>query len=209
MVWIHGGGNLGGAGSAANIDGEALARRGVVVVTINYRLGVFGFLADPGMGANFAVQDQVAALRWVSRNIADFGGDRRNVTAFGQSAGAVAVHALLSCPSADGLYHRAIVQSAGFAPAAAPWWSYGRTTAATRHLFKMLGSTNAAVLRTLPTSQVQEAGRRLSGAIDMPGYARTPTQLVWTQTIDGEVLRPRHTAWATTASPSALSRNPP
>jgi len=78
MVWIHGGGNLGGAGSEDAFDGAHLARHGVTVVTFNYRLGAFGFLAHPSIGANFAVLDQVAALSWVASNIAAFGGDPHN-----------------------------------------------------------------------------------------------------------------------------------
>jgi para-nitrobenzyl esterase len=96
MVWIHGGGNLGGAGSEDAFDGTQLARRGVAVVTFNYRLGAFGFLAHPDVGANFAVLDHVAALSWVASNIAAFGGDPSNVTIFDQSAGALAVRTLLS-----------------------------------------------------------------------------------------------------------------
>ncbi|MDX6379140.1 MAG: para-nitrobenzyl esterase [Rubrobacteraceae bacterium] len=96
MVWIHGGGNLSGAGSEDAFDGTQLARRGVAVVTFNYQLGAFGFLAHPDVGANFAVLDHVAALSWVASNIAAFGGDPSNVTIFGQSAGALAVRTLLS-----------------------------------------------------------------------------------------------------------------
>src|SRR5262245_21389924 len=90
LVWIHGGGNLVGSGSQPRIHGDRLARAGdVVVVTLNYRLGAFGFLHCPELGAsgNEALLDQVAALRWVRREIAAFGGDPRNVTVFGQSAG--------------------------------------------------------------------------------------------------------------------------
>lgn len=120
MVWLHGGGFLVGAGSEPMYDGSRLARSGdVLVVTLNYRLGPLGFLAidglsegthDVGVG-NYGIKDQVAALEWVRRNIAAFGGDPNNVTLFGESAGGISVCALLGAPSADGLYHRAIIQS--------------------------------------------------------------------------------------------------
>ena len=82
-MWIHGGANLAGAGSEDLYDGARLASQGATVVTLNYRLGAFGFLAHPDFGANFAVQDQLAALKWVARNVAGFGGDPHNVTIFG------------------------------------------------------------------------------------------------------------------------------
>lgn len=119
MVWIYGGAFVIGAGSQALYDGTRLAHRGdVVVVTLNYRLGLFGFLRTRGLpgdrlGAtgNEAILDDIAALRWVQANIARFGGDPGNVTIFGESAGGVSVCALMTAPAARGLFHRAIVQS--------------------------------------------------------------------------------------------------
>lgn len=119
MVWIHGGGFRSGSG---NIAGEALAKEGVVVVSMNYRLGPLGFMAHPALGnevANFGLLDMVAALRWVQRNIAAFGGDPRNVTIFGASAGGQAVNMLMVNPQARGLFHKAIAQS-GYAAWALP-----------------------------------------------------------------------------------------
>ncbi len=121
MVWIHGGGFTDGAGSVPMFDGAGFAGRGVVLVTINYRLGLFGFLAHPGLtqespdrvSGNYGLQDQIAALRWVQDNIARFGGDPDCVTVFGQSAGAYSVSLLLTSPWAEGLFHRAILQSPG------------------------------------------------------------------------------------------------
>src|SRR5258708_13493248 len=107
MLWIHGGGNLGGAGSEDAYDGASLARLGVTVVTLNYRLGVFGFLAHPDTGANFAVRDFLAVLEWIAQNIRAFGGNPDNVTIFGPSAGAQAVRTLLSPRPARGPFHRA------------------------------------------------------------------------------------------------------
>lgn len=111
MVFVHGGGFVAGSTRSALYDGSAFARDGVVLVTLNYRLGIAGFLDLPGAPANRGLLDVVAALRWVRENIAAFGGDPRNVTLFGQSAGATIVGGVLATPGATGLFHRAIVQS--------------------------------------------------------------------------------------------------
>lgn len=120
MVWIHGGGYNNGSGTAPLYDGSNLARRGVVVVTINYRLGRLGFFDHPALAAdrlpgepagNYGVMDQIAALEWVRDNIVPFGGDPRRVTIFGESAGAVAVMQLMVASPARGLFEQAIVQS--------------------------------------------------------------------------------------------------
>jgi len=122
MVWIHGGGFQIGASSQSAYDGEALAAQGVVLVSINYRLGIFGFLAHPaldqespqGVSGNYALLDMVAALQWVKRNIGAFGGDSRNVTIFGESAGGTAVCLLMVVPQAEGLFQKAISESAAW-----------------------------------------------------------------------------------------------
>jgi para-nitrobenzyl esterase len=121
MVWIFGGGFVNGGSSPAVYDGGQFARRGVVFVSFNYRLGRFGFFAFPALtreGANgplgnYAYMDQIAALQWVKRNIAAFGGDPNNVTVFGESAGGGSVHTLLTSPMARGLFHKAIIESGG------------------------------------------------------------------------------------------------
>ncbi|EWC63657.1 Carboxylesterase, type B [Actinokineospora spheciospongiae] len=115
LVWIHGGAYVEGTGECAKYDPVALAAEaGVVVVNVSYRVGVLGYLAPTQAGGadNLGLRDQVLALRWVRDNIADFGGDPGNVTAFGQSAGADSVLALMLSEEADGLFHRAIMQSA-------------------------------------------------------------------------------------------------
>ena len=122
MVWIHGGGFQAGAGGENRHDGEAFARKGVVLVTINYRLGIFGFFAHPALtresgrqaSGNYGMFDQIAALRWVQSNIAAFGGHPRNVTIFGESAGSFAVSALMASPLARGLFQKAIGESGAF-----------------------------------------------------------------------------------------------
>src|SRR5437879_2279802 len=125
MVWIHGGGHRTGAGWI--YGGENFARDGVVVVTVNYRLGALGYFAHPALTkaakpgepvGNYGLMDQIAALKWVQRNIAAFGGDPKNVTVFGESAGGMSTLALLATPAAKGLYEKAIVESGAgwFAP---------------------------------------------------------------------------------------------
>ncbi|QWT23496.1 carboxylesterase family protein [Subtercola sp. PAMC28395] len=113
MVWIHGGAYVNGSGSGDIYDSARIVRDGdVIVVGVNYRLGVFGYLAIDGVApANLGVADQLEALRWVKTNIASFGGDPDSITVFGQSAGADAIAHLLSIPEADGLFSRAILQS--------------------------------------------------------------------------------------------------
>jgi para-nitrobenzyl esterase len=119
MVWIHGGTLIWGSGHSEMYDGAEFAKRGVVLVSINYRLGVLGYLAHPelskespeGVSGNYGLLDQIRALQWVRRNIAAFGGDARNVTIFGESAGALSVEYLLASPRARGTFDRAIVES--------------------------------------------------------------------------------------------------
>jgi para-nitrobenzyl esterase len=121
MVWLHGGGFTGGSGSDLRCDGARLAAEGAVVVTLNYRSGLFGFLAHPalsrespqGVSGNYGLLDQLAALDWVREHIAAFGGDAGRVTAFGVSAGSASISLLLAAPQAKGRFHRAILHSPG------------------------------------------------------------------------------------------------
>jgi para-nitrobenzyl esterase len=121
MVWIHGGGFTGGSGSGAGSAGDAFAKQGVILVTINYRLGRLGHFAFPALSkehpdeykGSYAYMDQIAALKWIKENIVAFGGDPNNVTIFGFSAGGVSVHSLLTIPAAKGLFHKAISESGG------------------------------------------------------------------------------------------------
>ena len=121
MVWIHGGAFVFGSGSQPDFSGVQFARQGVVLVNFNYRLGRLGFFAFPALSrehpeelkGNYAYMDQIAALKWVQRNIAAFGGDPNNVTIFGESAGGVSVHTHLTSPLSRGLFQKAISQSGG------------------------------------------------------------------------------------------------
>jgi len=166
MVWIHGGGFTIGSGAKAESDGAALARKGVVVVTLNYRLGRFGFFAHPALTrehpdeavGNYALMDQIAALTWVRRNIMAFGGDPANVTVFGESAGGGSVLALMGSPAARDLFHKAIVQSGGGRDAlprldkAGP--DYPAGYAAGQAFAARAGAVDAAALRALPADKV-------------------------------------------------------
>jgi len=124
MVWIHGGAWSGGSGSMPVFDGTEFARKGVVLVTLNYRLGALGFLAHPALSAeserevsgNYGLLDTIAALEWVQKNIESFGGNPENVTLFGESAGGTSIYLLLTSPLAKGLFHKAIIQSAWVSP---------------------------------------------------------------------------------------------
>jgi len=186
MVWIHGGGFLTGTGSIPWYDGTNLARRGAVVVTINYRLGVLGFLhlgdIDPAFegSGNLGILDQVAALEWVRDNVAAFGGDPSRVTIFGESAGAMSVGTLLAVPAADGLFHRAILQSG----AAEHVLSRDAATGYARKFLAELGvdPTDLSVLRDLPLAQILEAQGRFTATV--PFAEGLPFEPV----VDGGVL---------------------
>ena len=124
MVWIHGGGWTFGSNSQDIYDGEAFAENGVVLVSVNYRMNSFGWMAHPelsreskeGVSGNYGVLDHIAALKWVQENIESFGGDKNNVTIFGESAGGGSIYALLATPQADGLFHKAISESTWIHP---------------------------------------------------------------------------------------------
>jgi para-nitrobenzyl esterase len=187
MVWIHGGGFFVGAGSQSIYDGEALARRGAVVVTFNYRLGVLGFLAHPALtresphqsSGNYGLLDQIAALQWVHDNIAAFGGDPKRVTIFGESAGGTSVYMLLVSPLARGLFQRAIAESGAWlyrplSHLSQSW--YGKPPA--EKLGADLGA-NLAELRALPAEEVLKRGLRLPELFFDRGYDRRPIVDGW------------------------------
>ena len=166
MLWIHGGGNFAGSSSDAIFDGESLARHGVVLVSANYRLGIFGFYEHPELTAeskhhasgNYGLMDQVAALKWVEQNIARFGGDPRNVTIFGESAGALDINVLMTSPLTKGLYARLIGESGPVVepPSLAEGEKKGLSVAASL-------ADSLKAMRALPAEDLQKAtGQGLS-----------------------------------------------
>jgi para-nitrobenzyl esterase len=172
MVWVHGGAFIMGSGSTPLYDGGSFAAEGVVVVTLNYRLGLPGllYLGDlaPGRAeGNYALLDQVAALRWVAANIAGFGGDPDAVTVMGESAGAISIASLLAMPAARGLFHRAILQSG----ASALWpTSRADATGLARRVLGELGCT-VGQLAELPIERVLEVQARISEGIGVGSLA--------------------------------------
>jgi para-nitrobenzyl esterase len=175
MVWIYGGGYNTGSGSQPDYDGEALAKKGAVVVTINYRLGVFGFFSHPDLtresdrrgAANFGLLDSIAALQWVQKNIAAFGGDAKRVTIFGESAGAGLVANLMVSPQAKGLFHRAIGESSAWNTATVG--RLGTLADAEQAGVKYadgLGAKSLAELRAKPADQILKGGRGVGPIVD-------------------------------------------
>ncbi|WP_206606491.1 carboxylesterase/lipase family protein [Steroidobacter cummioxidans] len=185
FVWIHGGNLIRGSSQQEMFDGATLARRGIVVVSINYRLGVFGYFAHrelsaespEGVSGNYGLLDQIAALHWVKRNIAAFGGDAANVTIAGESAGGLAILHLLAAPRAHGLYAKAIVQSASLMNIPAlkqAQFGLPSGEALGDHFVQASGAKNIAELRALDSSSVTTLAQR--------------TRFAATAVVDGRVL---------------------
>lgn len=183
MVWIHGGGYYGGSAAQPVFDGGGLAKHGVIVVTLNYRLGIFGFFSHPELSkespvkasGNQGIEDQIAALRWVKANIAAFGGDPGRVTVMGESAGGESVAILVASPQASGLFQRAIAQSGNYGMPidAGENSQFDRKTAENEGLAfaKTVGAAHLADLRKLSVE-----------ALHKPAWAPHPVA-------DGHVLR--------------------
>ncbi len=182
MVWIHGGGFVAGSSSEPRQDAGNLSKKGVMVVSFNYRMGVFGFLAHPELtresgrnaSGNYGLLDQVAALEWVRQNIAAFGGDPDNVTIFGESAGSESVSALMASPLTRGLFRRAIGESGAFFDAHPPLPSRrAAEEAGVRFAESAFGTASIEALRALPAPQLLEAALkqpRVEFAQDIDGY---------------------------------------
>lgn len=191
--WIHGGAFMGGYGSELEFDGEAYAKRGVIMVTINYRLGVWGFLNHPWLAAedpeghcgNYGILDQIAALKWVRENIAAFGGNPDCITVFGQSAGAMSTQTLVTSPLTKGMIHRAILQSGGGYPSGL---SKDTTTAEALEVgekfVEMAGVNSLAELRALSVEEINAAFGQLMGWVMGTGKGF----LVFLPTLDGYVM---------------------
>ena len=187
MVWIHGGGFTGGSGSGPGSAGDAFAKQGVILITINYRLGRLGHFAFPALSkehpdefkGSYAYMDQIAALKWIQKNIAEFGGDPKNVTIFGFSAGGVSVHSLLTIPAAKGLFHKAISESGGGRDGvltgrpirnenADPLYAVSAETIGTnfarRHKIQSTDAAALAKLRSLTMEEIVDGGQESDSA---------------------------------------------
>ncbi|MFC4095734.1 carboxylesterase/lipase family protein [Euzebyella saccharophila] len=177
FVWIYGGGLSSGSANCAIYDGEEMAKKGVVFVSLNYRVGALGFMAheelsseaDSGTSGNYGFLDQIAALEWVQKNIDQFGGDPNNITIAGQSAGAYSVHTLISSPLAKGLFHKAILQSGGLFNGSL---QKGMEEAEQqgKSFMDLAGVNSIAELRGLPTEKVLELSNQ--GSIGRFGVTR-------------------------------------
>lgn len=161
LFWIHGGGFSGGGSNEPRHNGDFLPLKNVVLVTINYRLGVFGFAATAEMAAeakgvagNYGLADQIAALEWVKANIAGFGGDAGNVTIFGESAGSFAVSTLMASPAARGLFHKAIGESGGAFSSTLAYEPLADREKADQAWIESLGVKTLAEARALPTEKI-------------------------------------------------------
>lgn len=177
-MWVHGGGYTAGWGFEPEMDGEAWAERDVVLVTINYRLGVFGFLTHPllcedsadGVSGNYGTLDQIAALKWIYNNIEQFGGDPENITIFGQSAGAMSIKNLVASPLTGNMIKKAVIQSGGGVSRAASLngGAYEASMEANKKIFDWAGYDSLEKMRaastedifTLATRYNQETGER-------------------------------------------------
>jgi para-nitrobenzyl esterase len=174
IVWTYGGGFTGGAGSLPMYDGDALAKKGAVVVTYNYRLGIFGFLAHPELtkesghnsSGNYAMMDMATVLRWVQKNIASFGGDPKRVTIDGESAGSMLVSTMVASPEGKGLFQRAIGQSGAWMGI-----NIGRMTTRSQaeesgqKMVQALGAASIAEMRAKPADELLKNSRGFFGII--------------------------------------------
>ncbi len=183
LFWIHGGAFMHGCGSEKEFDGEGFAKKGVILVTINYRVNVFGFFAHPalekeneeGVSGNYGILDQLFALSWVRENISAFGGDPDAITLAGQSAGCMSVQSLISSPLTEGMVKGAVLQSGGGlralheTPKKEPLWEISQK------LMDHVGAKTVEELRQLPARTLMEAAYAVNG----PGLGWTPHQDGW------------------------------
>lgn len=185
MVWIYGGGMRAGSGSSPVYWGDKLVEKGVITVNLSYRVGSFGFLSHPdlsresghGTSGNYGIMDMIAALQWVQRNIAAFGGDPHNVTIFGQSAGSLGVAYLMTSPLARGLFHRAIGQSnADMGPVGAGMMLPTQAEASGVRLAAALGAGSIADLRQVPADKILAVDSRWPA--DAKGKVKSGTMAV-------------------------------
>jgi len=194
MVWIHGGGFVGGSGAQPDSAGAPFTKQGVILVTINYRLGRLGFFAFPALArekpdelkGNYGYMDQIAALKWIKQNIAAFGGNPDNVTIFGESAGGVSVHSLLTIPLAKGLFQKAIIESGGGRDGVLTGRPIDKENAdayypisaetiginfAKKHGIQGTGAAALEKLRSLSVSEIVDGGQETDGPGGLPIYS--------------------------------------
>lgn len=188
FVWIYGGGFTSGSAACAVYDGEEMAKQGIVFVSINYRVGVFGFLAHPELtresgkraSGNYGLMDQLEALRWIQKNISAFGGDPNNVTIAGQSAGSFSINALVASPLGKGLFHKAIAQSGGFLGSA----TLGRRLSEAEESGVVFAAKaqvkSLKELRALPDTVIQQAAAKMPWGSFSPVFEEyvLPTQIL-------------------------------
>jgi para-nitrobenzyl esterase len=221
LVYFFGGGFVAGDGSEPRYDGESMARKGIVSLTVNYRLGVFGFMAHPELSresahrasGNYALLDQHAALQWVQKNIAAFGGDPARVSIAGESAGSIAVSAQMVSPLSRGLIAGAIGESGGMIAPTLPPVPLARGEAEGAKFASGLGAASLAALRAMPTAQIQEAFAKLpfgrfASTIDGYFLPKQPAEIL----AAGEQARvPLLVGWNTEENParSVLGANEP
>jgi para-nitrobenzyl esterase len=196
MVWLHGGGYSAGSGhELPSYDGKNLSRKGdIVVVSLNHRLNVLGFLDLSAYGekykesGNVGILDIVAALEWINKNISSFGGDPSNVTIFGQSGGGGKVSTLLATPSAEGLFHKAIIQSGAMLNTMESKWSRRIGTAVVRELG--LNSSDIDKIQNIPYQQLLEAGEKAVAEVKVEADKEGFKTFIfgWAPTIDGNIL---------------------
>jgi len=181
MFWIYGGGFQAGATSEPRQEGMNLAKKGVVVVSCNYRLGIFGFFAYPGLtkespylaSGNYGLMDQIAALRWVQQNISTFGGDPNNVTIFGESAGSWSVSELMASPLANGLFQKAIGESGadfGAGPNLHSALSLAQSEKAGEKFAQSIGADSLAALRAIPANKLLQESAKARFWPNVDGY---------------------------------------
>ncbi len=201
MVWLHGGGFSTGSANEATYDGENLSRSGdVVVVSVNHRLNIFGFLDLSAYGekyrysGNAGLTDIVAALEWIQDNIEAFGGDPENVTVFGQSGGGAKVLALMTTPYASGLFHKGIVQSGATETMGVSFTSKEASTRLTERILENLGisSDNIEKLQTVPASELQAASNQAlqdtAEEFQIPASLGSGYGMEWGPVVDGDYM---------------------
>lgn len=206
FVWIYGGGLSSGSANCAIYDGQEMAKQGIVFVSINYRVGVMGFLAHPELtktsgynaSGNYGFLDQIAALKWVQKNIAAFGGDPDNVTIAGQSAGSFSVSALIASPLAKGLFHKAILQSGNLLSGRAIQ-DLAKGEAQGLQLMKKANALSIEALRKIPAAEIQ----KISNDQDVGRFGTTLDGYVLPTDLEGQFKKglqnqvPILTGWVT------------